>query len=105
MNPLKALVIFILLSISFTVYSADSFEFDPQLYSAHIDTNHVYFIENETNTKTGPELYADETNTDFINLVKSMINSAIADNETIYLIYENINSQNHGEYKRIIPDF
>ena len=105
MNPLKALVIFILLSISFNIYAADSFEFNPQTHTALIQADYIGFIDSSSNEKTGPELFIDEADTDFFNLIKSMINSAVADNKTINLMYENINSQNHGEYKRIIPDF
>ena len=105
MNPLKALVVLILISLSFNIYSADSFEFDPQIHTAKIQADYIGFIDNSSNEKIGAELFADETDSAFFALVKKLIANAETDNTKIILLFENINSENHGSYNKIIPDF
>ena len=105
MNPIKSMLLLMLFALSSAIYSADSFEFNPQACTAHLDSSHIWFSANASNDKTGPELFADKTNADFFELVKTMINSAVGDNKTITLMYENTNNQNRGEYKKIIPEF
>lgn len=105
MHPLKSIFILILLSLAANTYSADSFEFDPQNYEAKIKTNHIWFIGKTSNEKIGPELYADETDPEFFALVKNIITNSETDNTKIILFFKNINSENHGSYNKIIPDF
>ena len=105
MRPIKSIFLLMLLSFAYNIYATDGFQFNPQLYSAHLDTAQVYFIDKSTNTKTGPELYADETNAAFFDLVKTMISDAVANNKSINLQSETKSSQNHGQYECIIPDF
>lgn len=105
MHQLKSILILILLSLAVNIYSADSFEFDPQNYEAKIKNNHIWFIDNSSNAKIGAELYADETDSEFFALVKNIITDAKTNNTKIILFFENINSENHGSYNQIIPDF
>ena len=104
MLQLKSIFIFFILLFAVSSYSADSFEFDPQNHTAKLESNYIGFIENSTNEKIGPELYADETDSDFFALVKNIITNAETDNTKTILLYENKDSGTHGSYNQIIPD-
>jgi len=105
MRPFKSLFLLMLFALSFNAYSADAFTFTPQTQTAHLDSTHIWFSENASNTKTGPELFAGETNADFFSLLKNMIINATGENKNLTMLYEAATSQTHGHYNRIIPDF
>ena len=104
-HPIKSLFLLILLTLAVNSYSADSFEFDPQRHSAKLEAEYIGFVDKSSDEKVGPELFADETDPAFFTLVKKIITDAEAQNTKTILIYENKNSENHGSYNQIIPDF
>ena len=105
MHLLKSMFILILLSLAFNIYSADSFEFDPQNHTAKLESDYIGFVDNTSHEKIGPELYADETDSQFFALVKKIIINAETENTKTILLFENKNSETHGSYNQIIPDF
>lgn len=104
MHVLKSISVLFILLFAVNTFSADTFEFFPQKCTAHLEADHIWFVDNDSDEKTGPELYADDTNADFFTFIKNYINSAIAKNKKITLQFTNINSQKHGQYDCIIPD-
>ena len=105
MHPIKSLFLLILLTLAVNSYSADSFEFDPQNHTAKLEADYIGFINKSSDEKIGPELYADETDPAFFTLVKKIITDAEAQNTKTILIFEDKNSETHGSYNQIIPDF
>ena len=106
MRYIKSALLFSILFLTFNSYSTESFTFDPQTCNAQLDSSHIWFQDNEQNTnKVGPELYADETNIDFFNFVRNTIENAIQNNDTVILQFKEKNSESHGLYNCIIPEF
>ena len=104
MHLLKSMSFLFILLFAVNIFPADTFEFFPQKCTAHLETGHIWFVDNDSNEKTGPELYADDTNAKFFTLIKNSINNAITDKKKIILQFTNITSQNHGQYDCIIPE-
>ena len=94
MHLLKSMSFLFILLFAVNIFPADTFEFFPQKCTAHLETGHIWFVDNDSNEKTGPELYADDTNAKFFTLIKN----------SIILQFTNITSQNHGQYDCIIPE-
>ena len=104
MQVLKSIFVLFLFTFVANIFAENSFEFNPQAYSAVIQTDYIGFTDNNTNEKTGPELYIDDTNPEFFTFIKNVINTAATNNNSIVLLFTNKNSQNHGQYNCIIPE-
>ena len=104
MHLLKSIAVLFILFCAVSSFSADSFKFSADNCTAHLEAGHIWFEDNVTNEKIGPELYADDTNAEFFTLIKNLINDAITNNKKIKLEFTNIDSQNHGQYDCIIPE-
>ena len=104
MYLLKSISVLSILFFAVSSFSDDIFEFFPQKCTAHLEADHIWFGDNESNEKTGPELYADETKAEFFTFIKKTINDAVEKNKKVILQFTNINSENHGQYDCIIPD-
>ena len=103
MYVLKSISFLFILLFAVNSFPADTFEFFPQKQTAHLEAGHIWFVDNDSEEKTGPELYADDTNAAFFTFIKNSISDAIAKKKKIILQFTNINSQNHGQYDCIIP--
>lgn len=105
MHVLKSISVLFILLFAVNSFPADTFEFFPQNYTAHLEKDHIWFVDKSTNAQTGPELYADNTEPDFFVLIKNQIKNALKEDKTLNLHFENVDSENHGQYNCIIPDF
>ena len=105
MHVLKSISVLFILLFAVNIFPADTFEFFPQKCTAHFEADHLWFVDNDSNEKTGPELYADDTNTEFFTFIKKTINDAMTNNKKVILQFTNITSENHGQYDCIIPEF
>ena len=105
MYTLKSISVIFMLLFAVNSFPADSWEFDPQNCIAQLETDHIWFQDNNSSLNPiGPELYADDTNNEFFTFIKKTINNATAKNKKVILQFTNINSENHGQYDCIIPD-
>ena len=104
MHLLKSISVLFILFFAVNSFASDTFEFFPQKFTAHLEADHIWFVDNDSNEKTGPELYADETKAEFFTFIKKTINDAVAKNKKVIFQFNNTNSESHGQYDCIIPD-
>ena len=85
------------------VFADELWEYDPSTTTAHLEETRIWFSTGDT-TKVGPELYANDTNNEFFELISNTVKYARDDNKKIIIPYKNYSSQNNGTYDCIIPE-
>ncbi len=103
MRMLKPIAVLIVLFLSTSIFSSDTWTFNPRMYKAKISNEYIYFIEKGNDVEEGPELYADDTNVQFFNLVQNLIRKAKRSRTPVDFTFESYESADNGTYNKIIP--
>ncbi len=103
MRKLKSIAVVAVLFLATSVFSSDSWTFDPDMYKANIKDDHIYFEAKDNNQEETPELYADDTNVQFFNLVQNLIRKAKRSKTPVDFNFESYESTDNGTYNKIIP--
>ncbi len=103
MQMLKPIAVLIVLFLSTSIFSSDTWTFDPGTYKANIKGDHIYFKAKDNNQEETPELYADDTSVQFFNLVQNLIRKAKRSRTPVDFTFETYESADNGTYNKIIP--
>ncbi len=103
MRMLKPIAVLIVLFLSTSIFSSDTWTFNPRNHKLQVKGDYIYFTEKRSEEEVGPELYADDTNVEFFNLIQNIVRRANRRRKSIKLNYESYESVDNGTYNKIIP--
>ncbi len=100
---IKSVAALAVLFFSVSIFSSDSWTFDPDIHKSKVKDGHIFFVEKGNNQEECPELYADDTNVQFFNLVQNLIRKAKRSRTPVDFTFESYESTDNGTYNKIIP--
>ncbi len=103
MHLLKSVAALAVLFFAVSVFSSDSWTFDPDIHKSKVKDGHISFTEKGNKQAECPELYAEDTDVEFYNLVQNLVNKAKRSKTPVDFYFVSYESTNNGTYYKIVP--